>query len=94
MSKGQNFTVIRLSGKTEFIHNGDYLGLLSNISHEYGSAGSNWDRPNMLLLNGKIVVSEGLSEIAWDYGKCSRELHEALQRTLEDKFRPEWDKKQ
>mgnify|MGYP001171448099 FL=1 len=85
-----NFTVIKMSGRTEFFPDGNYFSILSNISHEYGTAGVNWDRPNMLLLDGKVVVGEGLADIAWDYGKRNRELHEALKDALTGEFMTEW----
>ena len=87
---GKNFTIIRLSGRTEFITDRDYFEVLSSISHEYRSAGANWDRPNMLLLNGKIVVSEGLSEIARNYGDRNRELHESIHKKIREEFWPDW----
>lgn len=90
MSKHTNFTIIKESGRTEFFTDRDYFSILSSIAHEYGSAGSNWDRPNMLLMNGKIVVSEKLSEIAWDYGERNRELHQKLSNTMRDEFTPDW----
>lgn len=86
----QNFTIIRLSGRTEFFADADYFGVLANISLEYGSAGSQWDRPNMLLLNGKVVVAEGIADIAWKFGERNRELHDKLHRQIRDEFRPEW----
>lgn len=90
MAKGENYTVIRLSGKTEFYPDADYFSILSSISHEYGSAGSNWDRPNMLLLNGKVVVSEGIADIAWNYGQRNRELHDEIRKKIRTEFWPEW----
>ena len=85
-----NLTVIRLSGRTEFYADADYFAVLSVIAHEYGSAGSNWDRPNMLLMNGRVVVSEGIADIAWKYGDRTRQLHEQIRSTLRDEFTPEW----
>lgn len=90
MSKGQNFTVIRLSGRSEYFQDGDYFTILSGIAHEFGSAGSNWDRPNMLLLNGKVVIPEGIADIAWEYGSRDRELHEGVRFTLRSEFTPDW----
>lgn len=90
MAKGDNYTIIKDSGRTEFIANGDYFSILSSIAHEYGSAGSNWDRPSMLLLNGRIVVSEGIAEIAWKYGQRSRQLHDKIHEQLRNEFKPAW----
>jgi len=90
MPKNMNFTVIRSSGRTEFFHDSSYFLVLSSVAHEYGSAGGNWDRPNMLLLNGKVVVAEGLADIAWEYGQRSRKLHDELNKKLNDEFTQEW----
>lgn len=86
-----NFTIIRESGRTEFFANYDYFSILSNVHHEYSTAGRNWDRPNMLLMNGKIVITEGLSEIAWKYGMRNRELHNEIHKKIREEFRPEWE---
>lgn len=91
MGKTRNFTVIRLSGRTEFKSDTDYFSVLASIAHEYGSAPGNWDRPNMLLLNGKVVVAEGIADIAWKYGQRNRELHDEIHRKIRDEFRPEWE---
>lgn len=91
MSRKQpNFTIIKESGRTEFFTDRDYFGILSSIYHEYMSAGSNWDRPNMLLMDGKIVISEKLSEIAWSYGQRNRDLHSKLTETMRNEFTPDW----
>lgn len=89
MSKA-NFTIIRESGRTNFHADTDYFSVLSNIAHEYRSAGRNWDRPNMLLMNGKIVVSEGIADVAWEYSERNRQLHEKLHATLMSEFTPPW----
>ena len=88
MAKGENYTVVRLSGRTEYFADADYFGVLSNISHEYGSAGANWDRPNMLLLNDKVVVAEGIADIAWNYGQRNRELHDEIHKKIKAEFKP------
>lgn len=85
-----NFTVIRLSGRTEFYPDADYFSVISNIAHEYMSAGGNWDRPNMLLMDGRVVVSEGIADVAWNYHKRRRELHDEMDDTISREFTPEW----
>ena len=85
-----NLTVIRESGRADFYPNYPYFTLLGVIYNEYMTAGSNWDRPNMLLLDGKIVVPEGLADLAWDYGQRDRELHNEVREKLRDEFWPEW----
>ena len=44
----------------------------------------------MLLLDGKVVVEEGLADIARDYGKRNRELYEAMNNALTGEFMTEW----
>lgn len=90
MAKGDNYTIIKNSGRTEFIADGDYFSILSGIAHDYGSAGRNWDRPCMLLLNGRIVVSEGITDIAWKYGQRSRQLYDEIREQLQKEFEPAW----
>ena len=90
MAKGENYTIIRLSGRTEFFSDADYFTILASIAHEYGSVGGNWDRPNMLLLNGKVVVPENIAEIAWEYGQRNRKLHDEIHQKIRSEFWPEW----
>jgi hypothetical protein len=92
MTKSANFTVIMLSGRPQFYEDVDYFTILSGIAQEYGSAGGNWDRPNTLLLNGKVVVPTGLADIAWNYGNRNRELHEGVRFTMRSEFQPDWMK--
>lgn len=90
MAKGENYTIIKLSGRTEFFPDADYYSVLSNVFHEYMSAGSNWDRPNMLLFNGRVVMTEGLADLAWNYGERNRALHEEIHTKIRAEFAPEW----
>lgn len=90
MKTKQNFTVIKLSGRTEFSSDRDFFTILSMIGHEFASAGSNWDRPNMLLMNGKVVIEDGLADIAWKYSERNRELHEEIRRKIQSEFAPDW----
>lgn len=90
MSEKRNYTIIRLSGRTEYFPDADYYGVLGNIYHEHMSAGSNWDRPNMLLMNGKVVVSEDVTDIAWKHGERNRQLHNELRDKLRKEFQPDW----
>lgn len=90
MSKKYNYTVIRLSGRCDFHSDTDYYGVLKKIAYEYGSAGGDWDRPNMLLEDGEVVVASGLTDIAWSYGQRSRVLHDELQRKIREEFKPTW----
>lgn len=89
MSK-YNFTVIRESGRSEYYPDTEYFSVISNIAHEYMTAGRNWDRPNILLMNGRIVVPEGIAGVAWEYHRRNRQLHDELRETLRKEFAPDW----
>ena len=43
--------------------------VLEEVYQEFTRAGSNWDRPTKLFIDGKCVIESGLADIAWDYGK-------------------------
>lgn len=91
MVKCQNWTIIKESGRTEFKPDDDYYSILSSVGRDYMSAGSNWDRPNMLLLNGKVVIGTGLADVGYRYERRNRELHEAINRKIRDEFKPDWE---
>ncbi|EQA97250.1 hypothetical protein [Sphingobium sp. HDIP04] len=68
------FVIVTRSGRAENCKDGStYWSILSDVYARYQSAGGNWDRPNMLLLNGKIVIASGLADKAWDYGRAKFE---------------------
>ena len=90
MAKGQNWTIIKESGRTEFLTDNDYYSILSSVGRDYMSAGGNWDRPNMLLLNGKIVIADGLADVGYKYAKRARELHDQISRKIREEFKPDW----
>lgn len=68
----------------------NYWSILSDIYEEYQSAGGNWDRPSMLLLNGKVVVEKGLADLAWEYGKDRREAYAKAAAEVVEKHTPAW----
>lgn len=90
MTKG-NWTVIKESGRTEFYQDTDYFSVIAAVGHQYMRAGSNWDRPNMLLLNGRVVVESGLAGLGYKYVQRSRELHEEFTKKLNDEFAPDFE---
>lgn len=90
MVKAQNWTIIKESGRTEFIPDGDYYSILSSVGRDFMSAGGSWDRPNMLLLNGKIVIAAGLADVGYKYAKRDRELHAEISRKIREEFKPAW----
>lgn len=91
MSDKERFTIIRESGRCEFFDTAGYLDILDKVSVEYNSAGGNWDRPNMLLLNGKVVIDSGLSELAWRFGERRRELREETWDKIKTEFKAPWE---
>jgi len=90
MKKG-NWTVIKDSGRTEFYQETDYFSVIAAVGHQYMQAGANWDRPNMLLLNGKVMVESGLAELGYKYVQRRRELYEEVTKKLNDEFAPEFE---
>lgn len=90
MRKHPMYTIIKESGRAEVYVDRDYLGILNAVGHEYMSAGGNWDRPNMLLMNGKIVVEYGLADRAWKYMEKYRKLRAEMDRAIVAEFGPAW----
>jgi len=86
------YTIITESGRTKVEHEKDYWSILSDVHLQYMSAGGSWDRPNMLLLNGKVVVPEGLAGLAWRYGNELRDAVAETTRDIREKHMPEWMK--
>ena len=86
-----NYTIIKESGRTEWLPDTTYQAVLAGVYREYCSAGGNWDRPNMLLLAGKVVVENGLSDLAWDFGQKSYDLRSQLEKRIADDIRPLWE---
>ncbi|QIG66090.1 hypothetical protein PQB35_gp34 [Ochrobactrum phage vB_OspP_OH] len=77
----KRFTVIRDSGRVDIYENTSYFWVLRNVYADMQSGGSTYDHPNILLLNGKVVIPEGLANLAWEY--C-RELDDAIMKTTAD----------
>lgn len=90
MTERQRFTIIRNSGRSDFSDTTTYFDILSSVALEYMSAGSNWDRPNMLLLNGEVVIDSGLSEIAWEFGKRKSMIYKNASEQLQSEFKEPW----
>lgn len=91
IEKDHVFVVVKASGVAKTYTVGThYFSILRDISEEYGSAGGGWDRPVMLLMDGKVVVEKGLADVAWDYGKFAREARKAAEDHIREKFFPEW----
>lgn len=75
------FTIITRSGRAVNCNAGtNYWDILDRVATDMSSAGSNWDAPNMLLLNGKVVIAENLSNYVWTYSKDMGEAIESCKR--------------
>lgn len=88
--KKHNYTVIRENGRSEFFPESEYFSILANIAAEHMSAGSNWNRPNMLLMDGKVVVEKGLADLAYKFNRYRNEKQAECEADVAEKFTPEW----
>jgi hypothetical protein len=76
------YAVIYGNGRAETMKEGStYWSVLSDVYRAYQSAGGDWNRPVMLLANGKVVVESGLADKAWRYGQ---DLYSRQQRATAD----------
>lgn len=84
MKDGKVFVVMTASGKVK-----EYMGIdtirevLESVYNEHMTAGSNWDRPDRLFIDGKCVVEKDVTGVAWDYGKFWREQEDELEAALD-----------
>lgn len=85
-----NFTVIRDSGRTSWHGDTEYRAVLDLVYADFRTAGSNWDAPNMLLMDGKVVVESGFADMAWKYGERRRQLSLGVEEAIEAEFTPDW----
>lgn len=95
--KPKNWVVMRRSGQTMDLSRGmgnkptdTYLGILERIATEQSSAGSNYDSPDKLFLNGVCVVDGGLSSIAWRYQDDRNAAQHAATVAVRAEHVPEW----
>lgn len=89
MTKG-NYTIIRKSGKSTFYPDTDYYMLMNVVYGEFMSAGSDWDHPNMLLLDGEVVMKAEFQQVAYCYGQYRGQLFSNAEARAREKFAPEW----
>ena len=83
------FVVITRSGRAENCKaEATYWSILSEIYLAYQGAGANWDRPNMLLLDGKVVIPSGLADKAWEYGRAKYERTSQMVSELQTELAP------
>lgn len=85
------FVVLTISGKvwrkpTET----GYFGLLRDVYIEMQGAGSQWDAPWKLLMNGNMVVSEKLNNLAYDFCTAADEARWAAAAKVEMFHHPDW----
>lgn len=85
------YAVIYGNGRAETMKDGSsYWTVLDDVYRAYQSAGGNWNRPVMLLANGKVVIETGLADLAWKYGT---DLHRRQLRAVQDckaEHMPDW----
>ncbi len=86
-----HYTIIRHSGRAENVKEGhSYWDVLSSVYTEFQSAGGNWDRPKMLLLNANVVVPDKLADLAWEYGQALREAQSKAVASTRELYKPDW----
>lgn len=85
------FAVVRTNGQADTQKDGStYWSILDTIHIEFQSAGGNWNRPTMLLHNGKVVVESGLADLAWRYGEDKRKAVNAAAQKVREDHAPDW----
>lgn len=100
MSNSKNvYAVLRASGRpmdltrtanSDTLESGPYLSILNHIAVEQSSAGSNYDSPSQLFLNGKCVVEKGLASLAWHHQDDKRAASNAVADAVRDLHSPDW----
>lgn len=100
MSEPKNsYVVMRKSGRVmtlgsgmgASVHSeGSYLHILDKIASEHNSAGSNYDPPEKLFLNGKCVVESRLAHLAWEYDRDLVAAKTAAVREVQNLHTPSW----
>ncbi len=74
------------SGQSE----GPYLHILGVVATEMQSAGSDWDAPDKLFLNGNLMVERGLTDLAWKYRTDEVDARDAALRKVRNMHMPNW----
>jgi len=91
MKKPDRYTIIRYSGRADNCKDGaDYFSVLESVFLEHSSAPGDWDAPNMLLLNGKIVVDHHLHDLAWKYCRERLRVIDEAAAAVREKHFPAW----
>lgn len=85
------FVVLTITGKvwrrpTET----GYFGILRDVYTEMQGAGSQWDAPWKLLMDGNMVITERLKDVAWEFCKAHDEARWAAAARVEAAHRPHW----
>ena len=91
MNEKKPAVVMTASGRVkEFPAGTDIREILEAVYSEHQSAGSGWDRPSKLFMGGECILTTGLADIAWEYGKFQRakedEVDAALEGWIEQRF--------
>jgi len=96
----KTYVVMRKSGRVMMFRGGlgadathsqgPYFSILETIATELMSAGSDYDPPEKLFLNGKVVVDCGLDSLAYDYQRDKVAAREAASNAVANIHTPAW----
>lgn len=78
-NKAPHYIVILESGKVWSTPYTTLRDIMRGIFREHQSAGTNWDRPKMLIRNAVVVIDDALADVAWTLGQKET----AIRRTAE-----------
>jgi hypothetical protein len=91
MSKSNIYAVVYGNGRADTMKDGStYWTVLADVFTAYQSAGGDWNRPVMLLLNGKVVVEKGLADLAWKYGQDRADSIAKAVTDCQARHAPDW----
>jgi len=96
----KTYVVMRKSGRVMMFRGGlgadnthsqgPFLSILDTIATELMSAGSDYDPPEKLFLNGKVVVERGLDSLAYAYRQDSVAAAGAASDEVKNIHTPAW----
>ena len=85
------YAVVYGNGRADTMKEGStYWTVLEDVYRAYQSAGGNWNRPVMLLANGKVVVENGLADRAWKYGEDKYRRQMKALADCQREHAPDW----
>jgi hypothetical protein len=84
------FVVVTVAGYPTTYDNKTYWQVLADIHMQYMSAGGNWDRPNMLIRNGEVVIASDLASEAYKYGQALYDAQRQATAVVQAFHKPAW----